>query len=403
MMTLEQDDVKLNLSPFRLYIFVNQWNASPGRIERLQQVAERISKKYFKAELILFDRDQQRQAIINDKKVDSDLYHMITSADMIARVFPARLFDYTFRPDRTPCLPEDPMYLERLETKANEMMIRLIGIATGVLQRPRRRLNMGNSHEAIDIEEYLDSLNEEQKEWTLREWQRKYGFPDIERSRKNLMDFLTYQFERDRDEEREIHLLPGDIDYGQLPPSFKIVVSESPYNYTRHTHGMFDISIVMGDGTSITPYFPTRSSKMTYLMILLATKFSFGLPEQLYKFNKDALSGRTRNRECMIIHNVMRIVQYEIDGYIDNINLRNDLNFINNQTFARNISLSMYQRFWISAYTEQITQNNVSLNVRKVRMPTELIEIEYQELADFFKERTFPSIDTYARDYIPNW
>lgn len=116
MFLVQKPDEKrnLNLSPFVLYLFINKWNSKPRRRESLQRLADKISTKYYKIELIDFDADSQKQSIINGADIDIHLYEYVTSAHMVTRLFPHGSADYTFLPDTVDQLPDSPWFWARL-------------------------------------------------------------------------------------------------------------------------------------------------------------------------------------------------------------------------------------------------------------------------------------------------
>ena len=222
--------------------------------------------------------------------------------------------------------------------------------------------------------------------------QRRIGYASPEKSRENLSSFLNYKFEEDYGEEDRIFMLPGDIDYGRTKPGFKIVVDKGKNKFNANdVTGTLDISIVTDNGESILLDFPTKSCKMTYLLVLLTHKYSFGLPQELY--DKDF--------RRKVVYSVWKILYKTITHYVEETQkygLRRDCNFINNQTFAKDDRLSDSQRYWISVYTDTLADGNLTLRPRRIKLPADLIEIYDSSLR--YSCHDIPSIDMYKSGYI---
>lgn len=385
------DEIRnLNLSPFRLYLFVNKWNNKPRRRESLQRLADEFSTKYFKIELIDFDADSQKQSIINGDDIDIHLYEYFTSAHMVARLFPKDKFDYTFLPDTVDQLPDSPWFWARLNRTIGGVLGVLVNAANETI---RESLPDGYCiPDGMKLEDYFDSLAETSRKELFEFLQRRFGYASPEKSRENLSSFLNYKFEEDYGEEDRIFMLPGDIDYGRTKPGFKIVVDKGKNKFNANdVTGTLDISIVTDNGESILLDFPTKSCKMTYLLVLLTHKYSFGLPQELY--DKDF--------RRKVVYSVWKILYKTITHYVEETQkygLRRDCNFINNQTFAKDDRLSDSQRYWISVYTDTLADGNLTLRPRRIKLPADLIEIYDSSLR--YSCHDIPSIDMYKSGYI---
>ena len=175
-----------------------------------------------------------------------------------------------------------------------------------------------------------------------------------------------------------------------VPYGFVVDKGKNKFNANDVT-GTLDISIVTDNGESILLDFPTKSCKMTYLLVLLTHKYSFGLPQELY--DKDF--------RRKVVYSVWKILYKTITHYVEETQkygLRRDCNFINNQTFAKDDRLSDSQRYWISVYTDTLADGNLTLRPRRVKLPADLIEIYDSSLR--YSCHDIPSIDMYKSGYI---
>ena len=178
----------LNLSPFRLYLFVNKWNNKPRRRESLQRLADEFSTKYFKIELIDFDADSQKQSIINGDDIDIHLYEYVTSAHMVARLFPKNSIDFTFLPDTVDQLPDSPWFWARLNRTLGGVLRVLVNAAEETI---RKFLTIPDG---MKLEDYLDSLEDATRKELFDSLQKRFGYATPEESKVNLLSFLNYKF-----------------------------------------------------------------------------------------------------------------------------------------------------------------------------------------------------------------
>ena len=392
MFLVQKPDYKrnLNLSPFVLYLFINKWNSKPRRRESLQRLADKISTKYYKMELIDFDADSQKQSIINGADIDIHLYEYVTSAHMVTRLFPHSSADYTFLPDTVDQLPDSPWFWARLYRT-------LEGVIGAMSYTANKNIRYHLPDEfsipsGMKLENYLDSIEDEKREKLFRIIQQRLGYASPEQSRENLTAFLNYKFEADYGNEDRIFMLSNDIDYSRTRPEFKIVISKrsDPFK-ANDVNGTMDISVVSNNGDTIPLNFMTKSAKMTYLLVLLTHKYSFGLPQEIY--DKDY------RRE--VVYLIWKLLYKTMTSYVEETQkygLKRDCNFINNQSFAKDDRLSDAQRFWISVCTEVLTDGNLTLRPRRIKLPPDMIEVQDSSLE--YSCRKIPTLDMYRSSYV---
>lgn len=392
----------LNLSPFCFYMLINKEMQS--RRELYQELASRLSTNNFKIVLVDFDAGTQTEGIIDGSEIDIHLYRFVTMVHIVARVFPKNQDDYTFLPDTVDQLPDSPRFEERLESKLKGVLHALISFAT---ENIKTLPGIKNIPDGMNIDQYLDSLNNEQRASFQEELQDKLKYASPEDSTQNLDSFLNFRFNRDynRNEDGNFHNVDiNRIDQGRIPATFKIVISKAKKFNADSVDGRIDISLVTDGGKHIRLKFSTKSCKMTYLLVLLSYKYSFGLPSDLYK-----------NREGgpKVITSVWNLLyQIGCDEYLKdkdqgkngwwNDMLRSESNQINNRSFTKYTTLNEAQHYWISVDTDNTLFSQRGLNVRKIKLPKELIEIS-DDLTEEVKEicQYFPSIDMYRPGYVP--
>ena len=92
-------DRNLNLSPFVVYVLIDdRYNKVRGEVEKvIESVNSEVSP--FKCEMVDFDAATQRQPALAGNEIDIFLYLYLTTAHIMARVFPISPEDFTFLPD----------------------------------------------------------------------------------------------------------------------------------------------------------------------------------------------------------------------------------------------------------------------------------------------------------------
>lgn len=400
MLLVQKPDPKrnLNLSPFRLYVLVNN-DLKPKR-EALQKMADKISTNNFKIELVDFDASTQQETLIGGNEIDIHLYKFITMVHLFARVFPKNETDFTFLPDTVDQLSESLRFEERLESKLKGVLRALISFATDNI---KALPEIETIPESMNIDDYLDSLEDEQRYAFLLKLQAKLKYPSPEESGQNLKTFLDYRFGGTFGEKDGV--FPDEnVDLSRIPPTFKIVISKSNKKLTeRDVQGLIDISIVADEGEEHTIMnFKTRQCKMAYLMILLSYKYSFGLPTDLYK-------GKEGGAEA-VASIADLLYKWSLEDYIDTNTTEVDkvkseqtkfCNQINNQSLKEDnyTKLNKTQYFWLSVYLEPLYDGE-GLNVRKIKLPKERIVIS-DDLIEAIKSLSFPTLDMYRPGYVP--
>ena len=392
----------LNLSPFRLYVLVNN-DLTPKR-EALQKLADKISTNNFKIELVDFDAKTQTESIIDGSEIDIHLHRFITMVHIVARVFPKDKTDFTFLPDTVDQFSDSERFEERLESKLKGVLGALIKFATDNI---KALPEIGRIPKSMNVDEYLDSLDDKQRADFLLGLKDKLKFSSPEKSDKDLVSFLNYKYDKPYNLKEDGAFVPidGDVDQSQIPATFKIVISKSDSKFkAKATHGLIDISIVADETGKRTPLrFNVKASKMTYLMTLLSYKYSFGLPTDLYH-------GKEGGKD--IVASIWRLLyKYNPEEYIDiskvekkeiKHKLKTDCSYINNESFRKSeyTELSKVQHYWLDVRLEILSECK-KVRIRNIRLPKERIVIS-DDLIDEIEMccKFFHTLDMYKPGYV---
>ena len=392
----------LNLSPFRLYVLVNN-DLKPKR-EALQKSADKISTNNFKIELVDFDAKTQTESIIDGSEIDIHLHRFITMVHIVARVFPKDKTDFTFLPDTVDQFSDSERFEERLESKLKGVLGALIKFATDNI---KALPEIGRILKSMNVDEYLDSLDDKQRADFLLGLKDKLKFSSPEKSDKDLVSFLNYKYDKPYNLKEDGTFVPidGDVDQSQIPATFKIVISKSDSKpKAKDIRGLIDICIVADESGKRTPLrFYSKASKMTYLLVLLSCKYSFGLPTDLYH-------GKEGGKD--LVASIWRLLyKYAPEKYID-INrvekkevkdkLKQYCSYINNESFGKSeyIELNKNQHEWLDVRLATLSECK-KVRIRNIRLPKERIVIS-DDLIEEIENccQFFPTLDMYRPSYV---
>jgi len=392
-------DRNLNLSPFVVYVLIDK------RYEKVRSEVEKVIESVnsevspFRCEMVDFDAATQRQPALAGNEIDIFLYLYLTTAHIMARVFPISPEDFTFLPD----LVDDVL---GTNSSVRKLEATLRSVCRALRREFYRRLEMADKlneqnellpKDLTSVESYLDDMNEEERAQFMAKAQEKLGYSSPDESRKNFTAFLNYRYEP-KPEHTKVFIMPGTKDFSAIKPNFHIEIT---YNKTlkrpkvHDVAGAIDIKVVPEDNESdsVNLKFYSKYAKMTYLLILLAHKYSIGLHRRLFE-NEDGediiskiwyslyrLRGYNRISEDYAENYVFRMESpCNDDGDPLYDGLRKVMPHINNQSLIKKTpELNDFQRYYLYVENEEQGPDG---GVRKIKLPSEMIHVEVDDLKD---------------------
>lgn len=401
-------DRNLNLSPFVVYVLIDK------RYEKVRDEVEKVIETVnsevspFKCEMVDFDAATQRQPALAGNEIDIFLYLYLTTAHIMARVFPISSEDYTFLPDLVDDVLGTNSSIQKLE--------KTLGSVCRALRREfYRRLEMAvKLNEQLPkvqtpVEAYLDGMNEEDRALFLARVQETLGYSSPDDSRKNFIAFLNYRYEP-KPEHTKVFIMPGTKDFSAIKPNFHIEIT---YNKTlkhpkaHNVAGAIDILMVPEDNESdsVILKFYSKYAKMTYLLILLAQKYSIGLHRRLFE-NEDGkeIISKIWYSLYRLRDDFGRSKKYDEEykdrmKYPQKVNnnplydgLTGVMNHIKKQSLEKKTpELNDFQRYYLSVENEDQGPDG---GVRKIKLPSDRIHVEVDDLKDL----QFPDPKEYIKE-----
>ena len=383
----------LNLSPFVVYVLMdNRFDKVRDKVEKvIESINSEVSP--FRCEMVDFDAATQRPCALAGNERDVFLYLCFTNAHVMARLFPTSSEDFTFLPDLIDDVLGTTSSVQKLEDT-------LRGVCRALRREFYSRLEIAAKlNEELPkvqtpVEAYLDGMNEEDRALFMARVQEMLGYSSPDDSRKNFTDFLNYRYEP-KPEHTKVFIMPGTKDFSAMKPNFHIEITKNKTHKRPKAHnvaGAIDILMVPEDkdDNSVNLEFNTREAKMTYLLILLAQKYSKGLHRRL--------SGNKDGEEIISkIWNSLYGFFEDVSGYMDYIEnieyphskktkaplykgLTKVINHINTESLKNKTpALNDFQRFYLSVENKKLGQDG---GVRRIKLPKEMIHVEVDELKD---------------------
>lgn len=396
-------DRNLNLSPFVVYVLIDdRYNKVRGEVEKvIESVNSEVSP--FRCEMVNFDAATERQPALAGNEIDIFLYLYLTSAHVMARVFPISPEDFTFLPD----LVDDVL---GTNSSVRKLEATLRSVCRALRREFYRRLEMADKlneqnellpKDLTSVESYLDDMNEEDRAQFMARAQEKLGYSSPDESRKNFTAFLNYRYEP-KPEHTKVFIVPGTKDFSAIKPNFHLEIA--PYKNHNLPHqkkvrakkvpGAINILVVPEDSDSqpVKLEFRHKDAKMTYLLILLAQKYNIGLQglhRRLFE-NKDGVeiiskiwytlygfnNSTTSEFECYI-KNIKSIKENREPSYKGLVNVQSRIN--TEGLIKKTPELNDFQRYYLYVENEEQGPDG---GVRKIKLPSEMIRVEVDDLKD---------------------
>ena len=394
-------DRNLNLSPFVVYVLIDK------RYEKVRDEVEKVIESVnsevspFKCEMVDFDAATQRQPALAGNEIDIFLYLYLTTAHIMARVFPISSEDYTFLPDLVDDVLGTSSSVQKLE--------KTLGSVCRALRREfYRRLEMAvKLNEQLPkvqtpVEAYLNDMNEEDRAQFMARVQETLGYSSPDDSRKNFTAFLNYRYES-KPEHTKVFIVPGTKDFSAIKPNFHIEIAYNKNRNRLKTHNIDAIDILMvpedKDSNSVNLKFNTRKAKMTYLLILLAQKYSIGLHPRLFENNNgvkiirkiwDSLYGS--NKDDWYYNGYMASIKSsklnKKPSYKGLVQVKSEIN--TESLKKKTPELNDFQHYYLRVENENRGKDG---GVRKIKLPSERIHVKADDLIDL----QFPNPKEYIK------
>ncbi len=400
MTTFECSDKKLalNLNPYQIFVFVNE-KTKPY----LDQIKTDHLERY-RIELIEFDAEKDSQPVVGED-VDPHLYYNITHSDLLARVMPCKEGDFRYASEIL-FLEKDysgHAFYDKVNSFVNYLRIQESKSFVNTLRRYFQYGNeefydflndvyKGDLSNILEMSNYFTHIDDTSKmiaaQCFIREFRCNLPIDRQEQLLSLVMDTLGYASVKD-----SLFLLKNYLKYTFTPgsggfcnltmvtkannehlePDFSLVVKYNKREGLMDTVGDYAIILKKDDGNQIELIFVYTGDKMLYLLTLLCQKFRGGLPTAYFTnekakevlvevFNKVyRIGGNTWVEKCS--NNTHNISTYRSHAMAV---IKNDER------------LEPYMAYWCNFENQTISvgkKGNKSLEVRKIRLPEDRIEI----------------------------
>ena len=400
MTTIECTDEKLalNLNPYQIFVFVN---------EKTKPYLDQIKRDHigrYNIELIPFDALKDSQAVVGED-VDPLLYYNITHSDLFARVMPLKEGDYRYTSE---ILFQGKDYsgdlffnvvnnfARSLNNKKSKSFVNTLrryfqygneefydflmevydGDLSKILEMSKYYSHIVSSAVQTSAENFLADfmrqLSKDKKEELISIIKDTLGFACEKDSKLLLCNYLQYKYTPGIGGFSNLSKV-AEVKSELLKPDFSLVIEYNRKEGLMGKDGDYSIILKKDDGNRIELEFGHRGDKMLYLLTLLCQKTRGGLPTAYFK-----------NEQAKQVIKAVYDRMYRSGGDEWVNKCSNNTHTISTyRSHAKEViendeRLEPYMAYWCNFENQTIyigKMGNKPLEIRKVRLPEERIEI----------------------------